>query len=142
MATNDSTTDTNDDSAPDQLQIDQAIVMLNEICQRVFHAREVSGHLRSNEDHDQLITLAVSLRDSLDVVGLLADSDAQKIGGASGNDFHDPMEWVMPPFTRRWEASGRVPTDRVVKRDMEQLHNLDAKGESRDTFTRLVRRFS
>ena len=94
-------------AAPSQLQIDQAIAMLNEICQRVFNAREVSAHLRGNEDHDQLIALADNLRDSLDVVGLLADSAAQKIGDATGNYFHDPIEWVMPPLYPTRASNGQ-----------------------------------
>ncbi len=93
--------------AQSQLQIDQAIMMLNEICQRVCNAREVSAHLRGNEDHDQLIALADSLRDSLDVVGLLADSAAQKIGGRSGNYFSDPIEWVMPPVYPKPSGNGQ-----------------------------------
>ena len=83
--------------AQSQLQINQAIMMLNQICQRVFNAKEVFAHLRGDEEHASLIALTDSLRDSLDVVGLLADSAAQKIGDSPGNYFHDPIEWVMPP---------------------------------------------
>ena len=107
MATNSSTTDTNDDSAPDQLQIDQAIVMLNEICQRVFNARALSARLRSDEEPGSLIALADSLRDSLDVVGLLADSAAQKIGGSTGDYFHDLIEWVLPPLYPTHSGNGQ-----------------------------------
>jgi hypothetical protein len=90
-----------------QLQINQAIVMLNEICQRVFNAKQVSAHLGSDEDHSKLIALTNSLRDSLDVIGMLADIAAQKIGDTSGNYFHDPIEWVMPPVYPTQRSTGQ-----------------------------------
>lgn len=98
MATTNSTTDTKGGSAPDQLQIDQAIVMLNEICQRVFNARALAARLRGDEEPGSLIALADSLSDSRNVVGLLADSAAQKIGGHPGDYVRDLIEWVVPPL--------------------------------------------
>ena len=108
MATNDSTTDTNDDSAPDQLQIDQAIVMLNDICQRVFNARALSARLRGDEESGSLIALADSLSDSLNVVGLLADSAAQKIEGHPGDYVRDLIEWVVPPLYATQSANSQI----------------------------------
>lgn len=96
-----------ENAAPSQIEINQAIVMLSEICQRVFHAKEVSAQLRGDEDRASLIALADSLRNSLDVVGMLADSAAQKIGGSEGNFYRDPIEWMMPPIYRSQIGPGQ-----------------------------------
>ena len=84
-----------------------------EICQRVFHSTEVFAHMRADEDQKQLIALAYSLRDSLNVVGMLADSAGQKIGGAAGNYFDDPIEWMMPPVYPRQTGNGHGSGGRI-----------------------------
>ena len=46
-----------ENAAPSQIHIIQAIVMLNEICHRVFNAKEVFAHLRAYEERTILIAL-------------------------------------------------------------------------------------